>query len=229
MAARRFEELDAWKLADELKKKVYALLDRTSARKDRRFCDQLTAAAASAPANLAEGFGYYRHPEFAKHTRIAKSSLMETQNHLRDGVDRRFWSAQQADSLLHIADRAIGACVRLIVYLEASDAPRPRRRNNTKAGTDFPRREQLTRQHPAPEHPAPKHSAPKHPAPKHSAPKHPAPEHPAPEHPAPEHPAPEHPAPEHPAPEHPAPEHPAPKHPAPDTSTQHQAPSTKHL
>src|SRR6476661_238526 len=78
MAARRFEELDAWKLADELKKKVYALLDRTNARNDRRFCDQLTAAAASAPANLAEGFGYYRHPEFAKHTRIAKSSLMET-------------------------------------------------------------------------------------------------------------------------------------------------------
>jgi 16S rRNA (uracil1498-N3)-methyltransferase len=150
MAASRFEELDAWKLADELKKKVYALLDRTNARKDRRFCDQLTAAAASAPANLAERFGYYRHPEFAKHTRIAKSSMMETQNHLRDGVDRRFWSAQQADPLLHIADRAIGACVRLITYLEASEAPRARRRNNTKPGTVYPRREQPTRQHPAP-------------------------------------------------------------------------------
>lgn len=167
MAARRFEELDAWKLADELKKKVSALLDRTSARKDRRFCDQLTAAAASAPANLAEGFGYYRHPEFAKHTRIAKSSLMETQNHLRDGVDRRFWSAQQADSLLHIADRAIGACVRLIAYVEASDAPRARRRNNTKAGTDFPPREQPTR-----EHAEPKEATPEHPAPEHLALKH---------------------------------------------------------
>jgi four helix bundle protein len=82
MGVRRFEDLDAWKLADELKKKVYALLDRSGAARDRRFYDQLTDSAASAPSNLSEGFGYYRHPEFAKHARIAKSSLMETQSHL---------------------------------------------------------------------------------------------------------------------------------------------------
>jgi four helix bundle protein len=205
MAARRFEELDAWKLADELKKKVYALLDRSNARRDRRFCEQLTAAAASAPANLAEGFGYYRHPEFAKHTRIAKSSLMETQNHLRDGVDRRFWSAQQADSLLHLADRAIGACVRLIAYLEASDAPRTRRRSTEDARTNFPTGEQPTR--------GPSSNDAER----------------TPEHPTPQHPEPKHPAPQHPEPKHPAPQHPEPKHPTPDTSTQHQAPSTKHL
>jgi four helix bundle protein len=196
MAAHRFDELAAWKLADQLKKKVYALLDRTDARRDRRFCEQITAAAASAPANLAEGFGYYRHPEFAKHARIAKSSLMETQNHLRDGVDRRFWSAQQADALLHIADRAIGACVRLIAYLETTDTPRAGRRRRKHEGTDFPTREEPTREPRSIE---------------------------------PQHPAPEHPAPEHPAPQHPAPQHPAPKHPTPSTSTQHQAPSTKHL
>jgi hypothetical protein len=92
---------------------------------------------------------------------------METQNHLRDGVDRRFWSAQQADSLLHTADRAIGACVRLIAYLETGDAPRARRRNNTKAGTDFPPREQPTRQHAEPKEATPEHPAPEHPALKH--------------------------------------------------------------
>jgi four helix bundle protein len=219
MGARRFDELDAWRLADELKKKVYALLDRTDARRDRRFCDQITAAAASAPANLAEGFGYYRHPEFARHARIAKSSLMETQNHLRDGVDRRFWSAQQADTLLHLADRAVGACVRLIAYLETSDAPRAGRRGNDHAGRDCPLREEPTRKRPSNEadHPSPEHASPARAAREHPAPEHPAPEHPAPEHPAPEHPAPEHPAPEHPAPEHPAPEHQAPGTRAPDT------------
>jgi four helix bundle protein len=144
MVVRRFEDLEVWQLADELKKKVYALVDRSNVRSDRRFCDQITASAASAPANLAEGFGYYRHPEFAKHTRIAKSSLMETQNHLRDGVDRGLWSAPQCDPLLHLADRAIGKCVRLLNHLETSAAPGTDRPNRTSASRTCPPREATT-------------------------------------------------------------------------------------
>jgi hypothetical protein len=55
---------------------------------------------------------------------------METHNHLGDGIDRRYWNPKQATSLQELADRAIGACVRLIDYLESTDAPksRPRRR-----------------------------------------------------------------------------------------------------
>jgi len=123
MAVRRYSDLVAWQLANELKQKVYALIDQTAAREDRRFCDQLMDAAASAPRNLAEGFGCYRHPEFARYTRIAKSSLIETHNHLGDGVDRRYWSAQDAALLQSLADRATGACVRLMRHLESTDAP----------------------------------------------------------------------------------------------------------
>src|SRR5262245_41329338 len=156
MVVRRFDELDAWKLADELKKKVYALLDSSRAREDRRFCDQITDSASSATANLAEGFGYYRHPEFAKYTRIAKSSLMETQNHLRDGVDRHFWSASQVDPLLHVANRAIGACVRLLAWLESTDAPGTGRSSASRASSTFPPREEPTREHAAPDNKHPK-------------------------------------------------------------------------
>jgi hypothetical protein len=58
MIARRFEDLEAWQLANEVKKRVYALLDISKARQDRKFCEQITESAASAPANLSEGFGY---------------------------------------------------------------------------------------------------------------------------------------------------------------------------
>jgi len=139
MPVRRFEDLDAWKLANELKRQVYELLNRSGARRDRKYCDQITDSSASAPANLAEGFAYYRHPEFARHTRIAKASLMETQNHLRDGVDRDFWSTQDADPLLHLADRAIGACVRLAAYLEKTDAPGPQQDSRAAASHKFPK------------------------------------------------------------------------------------------
>jgi four helix bundle protein len=130
MGVKRYEDLVAWQLANELKKKVYALVDSTSARDDRRFADQVKDAAASAPRNLSEGFGCYRHPEFARYTRVAKASLTETHNHLGDGVDRNHWTARQAVPLQELADRAIGACVRLLQYLESTDAPRtpPRRR-----------------------------------------------------------------------------------------------------
>jgi len=119
---------------------VYELLDTSVARKDRSFCDQITESASSAPANLSEGFGYYRHPEFAKHTRIAKSSLMETQNHLGDGIDRGFWTYAQARPIHELADRAIGKCVRLLAHLETTDAPGTTNPRKTRKGTTFPRR-----------------------------------------------------------------------------------------
>jgi len=130
MGVRRYRDLDAWQLADELKKKIYALVDGSGARDDRRFCDQIKNSAASAPTNLAEGFACYRHPEFARYVRIAKSSLTETHNRLGDGIDRRYWKPQEAQPLQDLADRAIGASVRLLSYLESSDAPksRPKRR-----------------------------------------------------------------------------------------------------
>ena len=128
VAVRRYSDLVAWQLANELKQKVYALVAHTPAREDRRFCDQLMDAAASAPRNLAEGFGCYRHPEFARYTSIANSSLMETHNHLGDGVDRRYWSAQDAAVLQSLTDRATGACVRLMRHLESTDAPGTRSR-----------------------------------------------------------------------------------------------------
>jgi four helix bundle protein len=128
MAARRYQDLDVWLLANELKKKVYALVDRSTARDDRRFCEQIRDSAASAPSNLAEGFACYKHPEFARYARFAKASLTETHNHLGDGVDRHHWSPGEATPLQELADRAVGACVRLLQYLESTDAPGTRKR-----------------------------------------------------------------------------------------------------
>jgi hypothetical protein len=75
VGVRRYQDLDAWRLANELKREVYALIENSPAREDRRFCDQIKAAASSGPANLAEGFGCYRHPEFARYARVARASL----------------------------------------------------------------------------------------------------------------------------------------------------------
>ena len=128
MGVRRYRDLLAWQLADQLKRGVYALVDNSPAKHDFRFCDQIKGSASSAPSNIAEGFGHYHHREFARYIRIAKASIDETHNHLGDGVDRKHWSGKQIEPFLELADRAAAATIRLLQHLLRSEAPRPRRR-----------------------------------------------------------------------------------------------------
>ncbi|HEX8031713.1 MAG TPA: four helix bundle protein, partial [Vicinamibacterales bacterium] len=84
--ARTFRELVVWQLAFELNEKVGLLLRQSGqAARDFRFRDQLRDSVRSIPANIAEGFGRYSPAEIARFTDIARASLDETENHLRDG------------------------------------------------------------------------------------------------------------------------------------------------
>lgn len=125
MVARTFEELDAWLLSDELNRAVLAIVANSRAKRDGAFCDQIRSSAASAPANISEGFGYYNHPQFARHVRIAIASLDETRNHLLHGVEERFWTADALEPLLRLTKRARGAAVGLLRHLTTTDAPQP--------------------------------------------------------------------------------------------------------
>jgi four helix bundle protein len=139
---RRYQDLICWQLADELKREVYRLLKESpSGCRDLRFADQLRAAASSGAANLSEAFGYFRHKEGARYARIAKASLTETHNHLRDGIDREHWTAERCRPVLSLTDRAIGATTRWLLYLSSSDDPpldsQPERRASNR-GTLHP-------------------------------------------------------------------------------------------
>ncbi|MGH6739205.1 MAG: four helix bundle protein, partial [Bradyrhizobium sp.] len=123
MPILKFQDLVCWQRANELKLAVYRLLDHTRAKRDFSFCHQLKESAASAPSNLAEGFGIYVHGDSARYARIAKASLMETQNRLRDGVDRGHWTEEDIAPILSISRSAVGATVGWITYLQKSKAP----------------------------------------------------------------------------------------------------------
>jgi four helix bundle protein len=118
-----FEQLQCWQLANELKQNVYALIDRTSAKSDVKFCEQIKGSAASGPSNIAEGFGHYGHGDAARYARIAKASLTETRNHILDGIDRRHWTPDDADPLLQVAKRAVAATTGWLAYLKSTPTP----------------------------------------------------------------------------------------------------------
>lgn len=115
---KRVEDFDAWRLADELRTQVYALVDTSAADKDWKFRDQLREAMASGLRNFAEGFGRGRDREFAHFLRIARASLFEVSECLRDGVARGYWNANQVEGMHVLAKRSTAAMTRLIRYLD---------------------------------------------------------------------------------------------------------------
>ena len=123
---RSFTELHCWQLSNELKLGVYALIKDGAAARDFNFRDQIKDAAASAPRNIAEAFGRYEPNEIKQYLRVATGSLMETSNHLTDGVDRGYFRQTDVAPLLRVARRASAATSGWIRYLKTAKAPRGR-------------------------------------------------------------------------------------------------------
>ena len=120
MGARRIEELNAWQLANELRDQVHALTAERRSVDDWNFRNQLRDAVSSVTCNIAEGFGRYRHREFAQFLNIARGSLLEVTDHLRDGVSRRYWTSERVAEPLALCRRTMAALTRLIVYLKTT-------------------------------------------------------------------------------------------------------------
>ena len=116
----RFQDLVAWQLAFELKRTIDAICSRPAVRGDFKFHSQLTDAAASGPRNIAEGFGRYFHPDFARFARIARASQIEVMNHLIDARTRGYIDAKEYDAADHAARKALKAVNGLIRHLEST-------------------------------------------------------------------------------------------------------------
>jgi four helix bundle protein len=125
MGVRRFEDLAAWQLANELEDEVFAFTSHLPARQDSRFCDQIRESARSAPRNTAEGFGRYFHKESSRFLRFAMASLHETKNHFHEARDRRYLTDSEHTRLVRLVVRAIAANAGLLRHLDRTDPPEP--------------------------------------------------------------------------------------------------------
>ena len=116
----KFQDLVAWRLASELQLLANRICEKSVVRSDWKFRQQLSDAAASAPRNIAEGFGRNFHPEFARFARIARASELEVMNHLMDARARGFIDDVEFDKADHAAKKALKAINGLIRYLEST-------------------------------------------------------------------------------------------------------------
>ena len=125
---RRYEDLEAWQIADELKREVYALTAKCPASRDLRFCDQIRDSAASSTKNIAEGFGRFQPGDNARFVEISLASTMETKDSLKDGVDRGHFTPERVIRAQQLAERSIQCSTKYIVYLKGAAKHRRRGR-----------------------------------------------------------------------------------------------------
>ena len=101
---QRFEDLEAWKIARELTKNIYALTRSASFSRDFGLCDQICRSSVSIMSNVAEGFERDGDREFANFLSIAKGSAGETRSLLYVALDQQYIT--EAD-FLTVSTRAI--------------------------------------------------------------------------------------------------------------------------
>jgi len=95
MALKTYRDLEVWQEAINMVEKVY-LLSRNLPR-DEKFgmVSQIRRAAASVPANIAEGYGRIHRGDYLRHLSIARGSLMEVETFLILAVRLNFIEKDQ--------------------------------------------------------------------------------------------------------------------------------------
>jgi four helix bundle protein len=96
---KTFEDLDCWKKATSLRRQLSELVKRFPSEEKYKLVDQITRAARSVTANIAEGFGRFHYQEYAQFCRQSRGSLYELIDHLIVANDERYISKDEFDKL----------------------------------------------------------------------------------------------------------------------------------
>jgi len=91
-------DLIVWQKAMDLAEIVYALAARFPSKETYRLGSQITRAAASVPANIAEGNARGTKRDYANFLSVAKGSLMEAETFLTLAVRLKFITQGEAST-----------------------------------------------------------------------------------------------------------------------------------
>ena len=125
---KRFTELRAWQACDVFKKAVYRLCEGEGISRDFARRKQIEESASRTPAHIGEGFGRFYPADFARFCVIARSSLMESQSHLIDFVDKKYITNEHRLEINELAEAALEKVTGLMEYLQSAEALRNARR-----------------------------------------------------------------------------------------------------
>jgi four helix bundle protein len=110
----KFEDLIAWQKAHALVLAIYKLT--TNFPKEELFglTSQIRRSAASAPANIAEGFSRTSNTEKIRFYNISEASIEETRYHLILANDLNYANTLELQNLAHEIKKIIGGLIKSI-------------------------------------------------------------------------------------------------------------------
>jgi len=121
-SGRRFTELRAWQTCNAYKEAVYRVCAEGPLSRDWERRRQLEESVAGPPSHIAAGFGRFNPAEFAGFTLVARASLVESQRHLRDAVDRRYITDGKRREVNVFAEAALREVTGLMEFLQSAEA-----------------------------------------------------------------------------------------------------------
>jgi len=118
---KRFEDVEAWKLAREMCGTIGALIDKGCFKKSFRLISQIESSSGSVMDNIAEGFERGTRSEFIQFLGYSKGSCGEFRSQLYRVLDRTYITKQQFDELFSLAVRVSAMAQKLIEYLQKTE------------------------------------------------------------------------------------------------------------
>lgn len=85
-----FEELDCWKMATEIRRKVSKLVKKFPIEEKYRLTDQMIRCSRPVTNNIAEGFGRFHFQENIQFCRQSRGSLSELVDHFIVACDEDY-------------------------------------------------------------------------------------------------------------------------------------------
>jgi four helix bundle protein len=101
MANRYFEDLQIWKEARRLTRKIYEITKEQPFSKDFGLCDQIRRASVSIMSNISEGYERGGNQEFLQFLSIAKGSCGEVRCQLYIALDQGYSDKAVCEHLLN--------------------------------------------------------------------------------------------------------------------------------
>lgn len=107
---RSFEDLEVWKKAKALRKKISLLTKSFPTEEKYRLVDQMIRCSRSVTANIAEGYGRFHYQENIQFCRQARGSLYELLDHTICAKEENYLQSQTFED---IKDDLIN-CIRIL-------------------------------------------------------------------------------------------------------------------
>jgi four helix bundle protein len=118
---KKFEDIEAWKKARELTKRIYRTAKIGEFAKDFGLRNQICRAAVSIMSNIAEGYDRSGKGEFIQFLATAKGSAAEVRSQLYVALDQSYVNEDDFRELSLLAEETARIIGGLMKYLSSSN------------------------------------------------------------------------------------------------------------